>query len=383
MKDIDFDELDKAVSSVLSQVNAPAPKKEEAAAKTETGVPPAEAKPADQSAEAIVVKTSIIAGAGKGESVPVVEETSSDSSAKDSTVKDGEQNNETSPASTAVVAPKPTPLINPSRKAGRFMDVVHPSSDMATSPKAAPVPAGRISMAGRTLQPLLSSDGIKTDEVQPASEASRIETAEKQSDGAPKQLDDQLELSTTTAANESAVVGQAAMEPSATPAFIADAKVDKRPLGAFSEPAQASADPQPSVADNLESQDMPPMASASIDAYAGQGAKLPPELERDIVSVEADGGSMDDDAKEPKAPAAHSQASTGIDGTLSIPKQYQEVERSTDTEAHSLFDTNEYHPPLQVHADNNHRFLWVWVVIAILLLTGTAGLFAYWYMQGL
>lgn len=373
MKDIDFDELDKAVSSVLSQGKAPIAAAEKKETATETAAPVAPAQD-----EAPAEAATPAAGGEPTQDAPL--SAPADAKEAEPAVIESEPAAHTAvePSAPAPVAP----VVTPPRKAGRFMDVVHPSSDMA-GPKAAVAPTKRVSMAGRTLQPL---EPIAAPVVEPTPEApSHPAPAEGEPASAPAEepaWPDPIEVAEAPAAvpvqTPSVPLEEAGSDPVAAatvPAFLPDAKVEKRPLGAFT--AEAPAADAPAFDNDLQG----PVATPQTEA-------LPPELEPDIVSVEADVDKLDVEAgddqsvKGAHAAAAAPQAAT-INGTLSIPKQYQEAEREPAPGTHALFDTKEYHPPLTVHGEGGHRFLWLWMIVAAVLLLGTAGIFAYWYMQNL
>lgn len=361
MKDIDFDELDKAVSSVLSGGQTATTAKDKVAAKEKAETPVSDEK--SHVADAVEpVKVELVE-----KPAPLQEEVAPtvDKPAPPAAVADLAVNSQT-------VSSSPLPAISSSRKAGRFMDVVHPSSDMATQSK-------RVSMAGRTLHPL-GADVAKEKQPEIKNEPEHIQASDTPVEGVGDEPQQPETAEVTTRPEPIAAETVPAQPVPATtsiaasaPPFLNDAKVEKRPLGAFSDEPPLHETPE---GGHEADREMPAPSAAP------QATALPPELEMDIISVEAGtdrfGTESDDQAHNAGIPHAAT-----INGTMSIPKQYQEVEQHADESAHSLFDTNEYHPPLNVHADGGHRFLWFWILMAVVLLLGTAGVFAFWYMQNL
>lgn len=380
MKDIDFDELDKAVSSVLSKGATTTLNKE---TKTETASGNSMGNIPD-SAESIPVqvtsspkKDTNIAAAPAIEQPAASTEQAPVESVKVEPALEKPASTESKTDSGAA------PTI---RRAGRFMDVVHPSSDMA-GPKAAVAPTNRVSMSGKTLQPIAAGNAFTTEaEVTPekviekptaTTPATKPDAIASEDPAWPDPINtpsvdtNKVTSPKTEDATVPVNITAASPEIAASP-FIDDPQVEKRPLGAFSETAQTQSTlPREAAADATHEEPLVAEAGSEV---------LPPELDVDVISVESD---IDTVENEPSQVNHSVHATTAQAGTLSIPKQYQEAERPEDTSAHSLFDTKDYHPPLNVHTDNSHRFLWVWVVIAALLLLGTAGLFAYWYTEGI
>ncbi len=163
------------------------------------------------------------------------------------------------------------------------------------------------------------------------------------------------------------------LEPSdAQSPFLAEAKVEKRPLGAFSsfrpQPEQKPVDepePQP-VEDELT-----PEADGTFtepEAPAEPPEKPPTALE-----------AHDAEPEKPGRPDMHSAA------MMSIPKQYHTEAKSTDKTVRPIFDTKEYHPPLLDATAPEHHGGSMWsklfIALVVLVLLGVAGYFAYIYVM--
>ncbi len=370
MKDLDFDELDKAVSAVLT--------------------------PAAQAAKPPEMETVEAPAA---------------------------------PASQPTDAPEagPTPktasqsLIPPRR--GQFMDVVRPAPKAET---ALPV----TSSAGKTIQPLTVSP-VPAEEPKPDQAAEphktdiALEAPAEPADAAKLQPDrpaldtsqsdakeelawpDPLEVhgfQDTDRAKEQPDAGQPAesgdnqpdhpnteaAEPSVSSGpsneslFLKDAKVEKRPLGAFSaaEETKEALPPPASSEETTAVQDDQP-AEAGSRSRDEMPTPLPPELDKDILTIESELRvfNPEDQLSE------HRRAEDGGEATgqaASIHPQYREKPADGQQPVRPLFDVADYHPALPATAGgHNTRHVILWAAAALLLLAATAAGFAYWFYKGL
>ena len=338
MKDIDFDELDRAVSSVLGQ------------------------KTPDDTATAMD---------STAQDKPESHRSSSDTSG-DSVIESG-KTVDTSEQSPSQTTPK-VPLAI--KRRGKFMDMVHPSAAMTTksnttrplSPHAAPV----VQPLDLKLEPDMSE--AKTEDAEPLTIESTVEhkaepTAavdESQSligaepapleDGShtlPETTSDSSaetppatepsnaalsgednekdvlppEVEKTDATEDSEVVAGttslASTVPQTTP-FLTDTKVEKRPLGGFVEG---------DVAETANSDD----STETEDNQNPPVVPLPRELQPDVMEVESDQvtASAESAATQPDSPAfatsVEAAPEPGEDGRV---------------EGHPLFDTSTYHEPI-------------------------------------
>ncbi len=418
MKDIDFDELDRAVSSVLAP---------EEGQPTEAPVAQSASNPTDSSPST----TSDVTAPSPATTAVVAPSVSS----PDAPPQAPSYSPPSAPSLDTVAAPSIDPIPQQqapveaaaparpaivARKSGRFMDVV-PASGPAAPAKPAAVP----SRAARVLQPTGSlttpdqsdADESEDDLTSPTAVASPVVSTPAPQSTWPDPLDvHDLKMNESTAApadsSEAAALPQ---QPAATPtpppsvpvAFITDSKVEKRPLGAFSnennEPLDKPTDNEANsptdaqvFATRLEIDDAEPSeldkpVTTIIAKPKPPVEKLPPELDQDIVAVEAD--NLQGDAQKPQAapaaapasvepPAAIMSAETAVSAAsaMSIPKQYTAEEQSNTPGQHPLFDTKEYHPPLVQHNGHaqGHRSTIIWVIVALLLLVATAAGFGYW-----
>lgn len=342
MKDLDFDELDQAVSSVLGGDAAPVKKDD------------ARPAPADTTKQAVHVSTTPAA-----------------------------------PVAPATSAPAISPAV---KRRGQFLDMVHPSADM-TSRSKMPTPAARTKITPVS-KDVVPDPTEKADAPTPAipvatpppapkasepviSEPSVEETNSDAKDVAwPDPLD--VAQSVAQAASDDPIkddtaseeakpeddptpvtVPSAARDAAATP-FVTDAKVDKRPLGAFgTAEVPAAAEVAEVKADIADEQKAP--------------VPTPPELQPDVVSVEAaaEREFTGNDTEPQEKPA------TGL--SQSIPQQYKTPAETPNLTTHPVFDTKEYHQPLTpVHHQKKSRGWLVVLIIVLLLVVGAAlGYFAF------
>lgn len=379
MKDIDFDELDKAVSSVLSGGLSPA-------VPVDGNVSPAESNSANALPQA---ETAL--------ETPTV----------------------TSDDSSSVKSP------NLARRSGRFMDVVHPSSDMTGAGGARkPEPqreANPIPSAERTITPL--SNNIVPEDPTPAQEAAKadlpipeklppmtkLDTTKLVSDADTDEVKwpDPLEFDSSTPAysgtrepdsdtslladNLSEGTGATQSEPvesklnAPKSPFLSDAKVDKRPLGAYSDqPPSQQADAPSAVTDMPASSPDTTSQTAELQSDMQLPAKvekeptpqeLPPELSSDLVALE----SLDPEEVAPSAALTSTPSTPSVPAvTVSIPQQYKSSEQSSeDGEAHPVFAAED-HAPLPGASKKSSSKMWIVVVILALVVAG--GLAAVWWL---
>ncbi|MDB5187009.1 MAG: hypothetical protein JWM07_481 [Candidatus Saccharibacteria bacterium] len=420
MSDIDFDELDKAVNTLMSDV----PKVE---------------LPNDD------IKTLTINSTLNDESRPSL------------TKLDATLTEVNGPATKPVDAPAavsvPPRAAAPSlatRRGGRFMDVVHPSSDMKTASNTI-TPSSR---QGVTIEPtgkLLpeksvdQSDIVSVDKgIAPESykdlTVSDVSIDAKSDDSASAERDipandwpDPLEMSGYTPDQPVKSVEPKAEAPTVASIdqtekddeiassplinntfdmedtqplnspFIPDAKVEKRPLGGapVEEPGHAPVLGVLATNDFTDGQhpgDQLPVTPADIEV------QLPPELQSDLMAIETDGDTFstktpekdgtssvskseaklpDDvpvraDAVEAAKPAA-TVAATAV-GPTSIPQQYHEEPSTSDEPNGSIYDTDSYHQPLAHPAKTKSGWLWV-IWILLLLIVGGGGAMALYFMD--
>lgn len=375
MKDIDFDELDRAVSSVLSQKKpssddvAPASYDDENKQDTVSVTTSTTTNAADDSAQAVTTDQPV-----KTEEASATPETPvADTPEKPEDV-------ETTPAPTPTASPLAV------KRRGKFMDVMHPSHDMAPGATTAALPASR---PKHLLEPV--SHDVKPEEdnspspepaesEKPAATAEPIASkSETQPEDTPSEeldkkpnslyidpleLDDKSKDATPEASADTAedITTETAPDMLQATPFLSDAKVEKRPLGGFSEPETA-----PSAAEQAPSTDTP--AEQPADSQVSPSVPLPRELQPDVVKVEA----VHDDTQPPtdgvtKQNSSVEPASTG-----------KPAETNEKTQSHPLFDTSTYHEPTAAKHGGKKSGWVMWVVgfIVCLVIGGGVGYFLF------
>lgn len=386
MKDIDFDELDRAVSSLMGSVPKDEPKKSD-----EPSAGPDTTDAATSTSDAPQASTD----AGETTSAPVAEPPVSPvSSATPASDVPKAQESENEPAAETAPASAPaTPAASPPPSRGRFMDMVRPSARDTKRP----APSSPASRQGVTLQPTGtaalsgSAETVQQPETKPAQNIGNLNM------GAGEPIED-------TAAPARAETPAEPVEDTTplTSPFLPDAKVEKRPLGRPAEttsPVELSGEPakeagiagtEPSAAD--------PTGQEDKDAQLPE-QPLPAELDSTLLSIETSTEHLPQENQltetpavpetpEPATPAATENVTPAPDPTpaadpirtvpaaTSIPQQYKvQTEAHEETPVGGIYDTQ----PLNHPAEKKPGWLLIVAIIAILVL-GAAGGAAVYYL---
>jgi len=329
MPDFDFDELDKAVAGALQP----------------------DGSADDASSAADVTPT------------PAEPSTPSESSKESEQAKD---------------APAERPVVPAARRsAGRFMDVVHPSSDMR----------------GRTSSELLTRSAT------PATFTPPVSTPKED---AP---------SDTTSEVPSEAESTDWSQPLESP-FLPDAKVEKRPLGAFAT-RESSIDTSSDEELKLEAPDDLRLEATTMPDpidFAAQAAALDTETEdtgslgtsvdsasdapeeitvEEVIEARTETTEVTPEAEVQEEPAPTIEVEPEVEtethhdavptetaepevavGPTSISQQYEE-KPSTTQESGAIYDTESYHQPLPQSA-KKHSGVWtiIWILLLVILGAG-------------
>lgn len=387
MKDIDFEELDRAVSSVLQ----------------------------------------------KSEDVSSDVDTSQD--LQDST--------------EAATTPAKKTLVQ-KRTSGRFMDVVHPSSDMRNQNKPTvsrqalditpptpkeeeltPVESNGDEQYGErssvvdtpdttveteeeitdpdlhTLPDPLDFHNFTTeDETAPENESEEPATVEDVRSSADATQEDEdkgelleyddmaLEQTVSELAELDGLMQDQREMPSLDTPFVSDLAVEKRPLGAFSigtedgneaeseeeTPAEINTEMSDALNTELAGEDNEDTQEADVEeslvaAQTPPDAEIiPEELHEDVVAVE----SREVEAQAP-VETPNVAPTTDVPAGGSIPQQYTEKPSTQPTDATPVFDTNDYHQPLKHVEQKKSGWLIVVLIIVFILLGVGAGAAIYFF----
>ncbi|OGL32418.1 hypothetical protein A3F64_01985 [Candidatus Saccharibacteria bacterium RIFCSPHIGHO2_12_FULL_42_8] len=381
MSDIDFDELDKAVNSLVGDDDS-----------------------------------------GEKKENPSSQEPTSDKSSSDTTDKIG-------------------PAL-PSRRSGRFMDMKHNSSDMqkkdsslmtpsktnitplssgikeevegakeaqeekaeskSTNEWPDPIDSAKTVPEGKDKE--VSSNVSSTDMPDPLEHMANNDTSKKEdepevekkkeSEKPEEKEHEEVDTKTEPKEDEPEIDYEEAEEKKddkKESPFIDDAKVEKRPLGGFSSespvtpPSEEGKDEEDPSADELKTE-------APVEV-----TELPPELDKDLVAIEAgealeeqkpkedDESEVDEkekskDDKKPEEKKDKVSELLASAATGSIPEQYKRENRSHELHApHPLFDDDHYKGSLKNATPKTPKsalvkvFQWIFIVIGLLLLGGILG----------
>lgn len=432
MKELDFDELDRAVNTLMGGVPTSTPPKGDdddtkvitipsTLSDTSTPVMPRFTSP-DRTAAPEVDAPSLAAPSSSDNSLAAADDSSSESSA---------------PVSRLAI---------PSRRAGRFMDVVHPSSDMKNPSNAN---SGRPSRTASSIEPLASSEVvmqelpssdiaeeaissyeegmaepdtvavpavsvIDTTETPSVTTDTAISTADETNDwpdplagfgagvSTPSVVAEEGIASTTEDEDEAGdddLFTIDTTEPDDEPQplvspFLSDAKVEKRPLGVASDVSVSDDEPgrapvlgvfAEETITNADPEDQLPPEPINV------AQPLPAELQGDLIAIESDNtnfASLEEPATEAAAVADTPAATTSTEpqpaaaptGPTSIQQQYKESAATGDQTNGAIYDTEAYHQPLAHPIKKKSGWMWViWVLL--LLIVGAGGAVALYYFE--
>lgn len=255
----------------------------------------------------------------------------------------GEREPEVPERSEPAPASRPTPPAA-RRSSGRFMDVVHPSSDMRSAAPSRPAPTEQAPEPTHFTRD-------NTDMPDPLDFHGFNDEPEKPAQETPEEV---------------------VATPLESP-FLADAKVEKRPLGAFSDYGAQSNDDQAlenteteTVAEKAEVTEEEPLLLEAPDEVELLEAQTEPEP---TVAVE-------EKAPEPTpAPVPAVEVPDAL--PTSITQQYKEQPSTTEQPSGAIYDTEAYHQPLtHTPKKRSGAFVILWI-IALIVLGAGAGFAVY------
>ena len=294
------------------------------------------------------------------------------------------------------------PAIKPRR--GRFMDMINPSSPEKAE-ETLMSPSQRASRQARMLKPrsgTLIADIVKKSN-HPKDKPSAESTAADQSTSS-SDMPDPLDMTThehtltptvSTLTSKDSATATSSDNAGSTgnnfSAFLPNAKVEKRPLG---QPASLAESP------DVSEPEKPIEAEVRSPETADVGA--PAEYDTQLVAIEsgntgeiavADDTSDHqaevpaDDSDSDDAPTTVTQEvapttvthtkESHLAGPASIAQQYQEQPSSGDQSSGAIFDTASYHQPLSHPAKKASGWLWVVLIIFVIMLGVGGGAFIY------
>lgn len=169
--------------------------------------------------------------------------------------------------------------------------------------------------------------------------------------------------------------------PSASP-FLAEAKVEKRPLGAFSAFGQTTEHSKPVEETSIVE---PKPDLKAVDELTPKEDGLFKEPEAPEYEQEPQLANEPKETEVYEADKESLRSDMHNKAMMSIPQQYRTEHKALDKETRPVFDTKEYHPPLlEAAVPGHHRGSSVWVklfvALVVLVLLAVAGYFVYIYM---
>lgn len=368
MKELDFDELDRAVSSLMSDTAGSVPDSSESPKEKTLDIP------------------------SSATNTPPT--TSFDTLQPDVVKKAVEQPSDDNASANAAPAIR--------RSSGRFMDVVHPSSDMKQ-----PTPQKPTTRQGINISPA-PSPLVVPSKLPDVVADDKPKAAEPTTQDAASEWPDPLDVARShgTNSDQDSTPTDLAGEDKAplTSPFLSDAKVEKRPLGGAVTPAEQPSEPvaeaalpeqDHNVADGASPQDQTVANPIDFDA------PLPEELQGNLVAIESGeaevtaASTLEAPAsanvpaaveKQPEHPAKalipdHFTNEDMPKGPASIAQQYKEEPKTGDQTNGAIYDTEAYHKPLAHPAKKSSG--WLWIVWIILILAVGAGIGAALYYLGI
>ena len=334
MKDIDFDELDKAVNSLM------------ATTEPDTTQPSGQVQPSVVTLDEPVSAQSVAASAP----VPAVPQ-------QPTPVVAVQPTDIPEPAQAVPVVSRSTPVVPAARRSGRFMDMVHSSSEM--KPSTPTSSREGISIAPRQDVPAPRPAALPQQEL--------VQT-EPQATPASSVMPDPIDLASQLEAVSEATPND--FNDSFESPFLADAKVEKRPLNSNQSP-----EPQ----DDINLADLSEPSIKEDVSVSGTNVDEPPvtpevpELSSDLVAIEAAEKVEGLEATTTSTPIASSDAAAPAPplGATSINQQYT-AQPSTGDQSHAaIYDAEQYPEPVTHPAKKKSG--WLWVVWVVLLLGVGAG----------
>ena len=397
MTDIDFDELDRAVSSLMdkqrekeapavanennSEVSAPVPVEEKSA--PENSIDTSFAPPVTPFTPSPVASTPL---SSISQSEPKKDSSNDNATPKevDSPVNEKVANRAPGVAasevkSTSVIAKRPT---------GRFMDVVRPSSVSTIQKPAAPAP----SRTGTTIQP--SPDLVDVISTNNRHSAARKEMSDivAQSDNLSDTPDlkdvhnestfaeiedapaEELSLTDKIAQSLAVSNSEAPATPMTTPLespFIANVEVEKRPLGSVNQTMTSSemnSDEDVSMSADSEDIKLEHQYNTNLSNYSmsenslGDAPDSPMDLSPEIIAIEEAGVPEDSDDK----------MSTDIDSSLIESSELSEKE-TMDSEPAPMFAAVSTEVKPSADKEKKKSGLLIALLIVLFLAIGMAG----------
>ena len=276
------------------------------------------------------------------------------------------------------------------RSTGRFMDVVRPSSDMRTSlvmPKRTSREGTTINpphIAKSDIQPVVTpnasttpSSASLTDTPTNSNWPDPIEFNNAKNSPEPASKEDPDEYDDIDKINDDIddTINRMGVEPQESP-FLSGAKVEKRPLGAFSNDQSSSA----SGVSTATSASLPgKLDNNNLNSFAeptNNETSFPDELQDDLLLIESGAAANPDTLNTVNKPLNAAKT----DGPTSISQQYQEQPSTGDRNSGAIYDTDSYHKAVLKPTKKNSSWLWILWIFILLIVGAGAGVAVYFWV---
>lgn len=378
MKDIDFDELDRAVSSLMGDIPKDNSAKQESdgdnTVSTDTSAPVSD----DQSTPEEPTKT-------EGVQTDVPAEPTEPQEPAENEIK----TNRTPMKSSTVHASQPS--IAPNRR-GLYMDMVRPS----TTPAPKPAPVAPMPRQGVTLEPQGSTSLEEAIKNPPVEVGAGVEESAEPVEQPITDMPDPIAVAEAVTTGDAA---ELANEPAVdTPLdepkpldspFLADARVEKRPLGRTddmpdplgSQPAEEQSDETDVSDDNAAATDMGTPPRGGDTQLPEQ--PLPAELSSEILNIESGINTASTDTAKETPPVSDSAAAMAPAAnpaiSASIPQQYKlQPKEGDETPAGAIYDTSTYHQPI-TQPEKKKSNMFIVIVVLGVVVSIAVGVAAYYF----
>jgi len=259
--------------------------------------------------------------------------------------------------------PVATPVaanINPIERpnTGRFMDVVHPSSDMRSTLNLPQRPSMTVAPAPAPIAVPRPAPTQTQPVIQPQSQPV-INTPNPN-------VSNWAGLSNYSAGNEI---------PDSP--FLTEAKVEKRPLGAFSNENTNNLKPIDNSPVENELQPKVEMPN-TLNPVAPVENKIPEELDNSLLEVESDSSTKPNLVDPNINPLSQNPINN------SISQQYASKPNVISAEAGNIYDTSSYNKSVTKKSTKKSGLMWVvWIILLLIIGAGAGAAFYYFVMPNL
>lgn len=272
------------------------------------------------------------------------------------------------------------------KRSGRFMDVMHPSSDMKTASVSSGDGSPALSVPPRQPQAVATPTASVSPLATPAEEQfspevtpSDTTTPELPSDSTLTQAPEvaipqtsvnpsvSVAIEASAAVDASPVISQKSIPEEATgpivSPFLTDAKVEKRPLGGTNASEETTSGAQEVAtwpdASKEGGEDM------QLNPSTGEASIVPDEFNNDLLAIETT--------------QLKSTEVTSAPQVTSPPSENAQKASSSDIAENTgaIYDVKEYHAPLKHPAKKSSGWLWIIITIVIMAVCGGIGAATY------